>query len=82
MGSYQSPLRKGIKWYRKVATELLFGTSVVNSWLLYNQFTDQRISILDFRDKPVKSLCSTLPARPRTPKHVHTLIKSGPGKKK
>lgn len=31
MASYNSALRKTIKWYRKLAIEVLFGTSVVNS---------------------------------------------------
>ena len=34
--SYSSALRRSSKWYRKVAIELLTGTSVVNVWVLGN----------------------------------------------
>lgn len=30
MASYNTALRKTIKWYRKIAIEILFGTSIVN----------------------------------------------------
>ncbi|CAB3248412.1 unnamed protein product [Arctia plantaginis] len=36
MASYYSVLKRGLKWYRKVVMEFLFGTSVVNDWLIYN----------------------------------------------
>ena len=35
MASYLSPLRKTVKWYRKVAVELLTSTSMVNTHILY-----------------------------------------------
>lgn len=34
---YDSSLRKELKWYRKVAFELIFGCAIVNSWIVYNQ---------------------------------------------
>ena len=36
--SYYSPLRKGKKWWRKLAFELLLGTSISNSWILFNKY--------------------------------------------
>lgn len=36
MSSYSTTLRRTIKWYRKILLELLFGTSIVNAWVLYN----------------------------------------------
>ncbi|KAI4455614.1 piggybac transposable element-derived protein 4 [Holotrichia oblita] len=83
MSSYQSPLRKGVKWYRKVAVELLFGTAVINSWILYNsKFPNNRMPILNFRDNLIKALVSSTPSRPRTSKRIHTLAESGPENKK
>jgi len=36
LSSYSSPVRKSIRWYHKVATEVLLGTSVVNALIVYN----------------------------------------------
>lgn len=38
MASYFLPLRKTIRWFHKVAFELLFNTAIVNSCLLFNHF--------------------------------------------
>lgn len=84
MSSYQSPLRKGLKWYRKVAAELLFGAAITNAWLIYNnKFPDAKMSILDFRTQICKAFAedNEVP-RPRTPKRIHTLTESGPDNKK
>lgn len=56
MSAYSSPLRKTIKWYRKLAIELLLNTCVVNSLVLYKQVTQKNISITDFRMKLVMYL--------------------------
>lgn len=37
MSSYSSPVRRTMRWYHKVAEELLLGTAVVNSWLAYRE---------------------------------------------
>ena len=39
MGSYVTTLRKGVKWYRKLAIELLLGMAVVNAWVAYKEGT-------------------------------------------
>ncbi|KAI8441376.1 hypothetical protein MSG28_014993 [Choristoneura fumiferana] len=36
MSSYYTPLQRGLKWFRKVMMELLFGTALVNSWVVFN----------------------------------------------
>lgn len=83
MASYQSPLRKGVKWYRKVATELILGTAVVNSWILYNiKFPNNRMTILDFRFNLAKAMATLQPPRPRTPKRIHTLVQAGDKKRR
>ncbi|CAH1998284.1 unnamed protein product [Acanthoscelides obtectus] len=52
--SYSSAVRKALKWYRKVAVELLMGTTVVNSLFLYNKVNRKSTSIIKFRE----NLCS------------------------
>ncbi|CAH1960999.1 unnamed protein product [Acanthoscelides obtectus] len=49
--SYCSPLRKGVKWYRKLAFEILLGSAVVNAFILYKTVTKAKISITEFRQK-------------------------------
>lgn len=34
MASYNSALRKTVKWYKKIAIELIFGTCLVNAHFL------------------------------------------------
>ncbi|XP_047345311.1 piggyBac transposable element-derived protein 4-like [Vespa velutina] len=60
MTSYLSPLRKGQKWYKRLAFELLFNTSVINAWIMHNNIINNRISILEFRQKLVKQLTEHL----------------------
>lgn len=35
MASYNSAVRKPLRWYHKVAEHILFGSCVVNAWLIY-----------------------------------------------
>nr|CAH7750024.1 unnamed protein product [Callosobruchus chinensis] len=37
MSSYYTALRKGLKWYRKIGFELIFGSAIVNSHIVYNE---------------------------------------------
>jgi hypothetical protein len=37
MTSYNTVLRRSMRWYRKLAIELLTGTAVVNAWAVFNQ---------------------------------------------
>jgi len=36
LAAYSSPVRKSVRWYHKVAIELLMGTSVVNALVVHN----------------------------------------------
>lgn len=51
MTAYINPLRKTLKWYKKVAFELLLNTSVLNAWILYNIQQQIPISIVEFRKR-------------------------------
>ena len=51
MGAYAPVLRKGIKWYRKLAFELLLGVAVVNAYFIFKKYTAAQIGIREFREK-------------------------------
>ncbi|KAL2717491.1 hypothetical protein V1478_013191 [Vespula squamosa] len=54
------PLRDGQKWYKKLAFELLFNTSVINAWIIHNSVMNNPISIKEFRQKLVTQLTAYL----------------------
>ncbi len=55
--SYYSPMRKTKKWYRKLAIELITGTSVINASVLYNKYYAKNPTKLrHFRESLVFSL--------------------------
>jgi hypothetical protein len=57
LSTYYTCLRKSVKWYRKVAFELVFGTALVNSYLIYKEkYTQGKATILQFRESLVRSL--------------------------
>jgi len=81
MTSYASTLRKGVKWYRKVAFELLLGMSVVNAWVVYKHITQKKIGIRAFRDEltskvlNINELLKPTPVTGCKDKDVHLLLK-------
>jgi len=57
LSAYYTCLRRSIKWYRKVAFELIFGTALVNSYLVYkDNYSTSSMVILKFRESLVRSL--------------------------
>ena len=62
LSSYYTCLRWSIKWYRKVAFELVFGTALVNSYLIYKEnYAASKVTILQFRESLVQSLLLGMP---------------------
>jgi hypothetical protein len=62
LSAYYTCLRRSIKWYHKVAFELIFGTSVVNSYLIYKEnYATGNTTILQFRESLVRSLLLGVP---------------------
>ncbi|XP_072401104.1 uncharacterized protein [Diabrotica undecimpunctata] len=55
-GAYSIPLRKSIKWFRKVGFELIFTTYLANACVLYKLVTENTISITYFKKEVVKHL--------------------------
>lgn len=56
LASYGTALRRSLKWYRKIAIELLLGTAVVNARFLYNLVTSKNIKVNKFREQIVLEL--------------------------
>lgn len=56
LASYNSPVRKSIKWYRKVAMELITNTTVVNAFIAFTKLENKRIDITKFREEIVLGL--------------------------
>lgn len=51
LSSYNSSVRKSIRWYHKVAIELLFGTSIVIALVIYNKIKpNNKLKITQFRE--------------------------------
>ncbi|XP_075228193.1 uncharacterized protein LOC142328371 [Lycorma delicatula] len=74
--SYCSSLRRGEKWYRKVAVESLLGTDVVNALYLYNQLTNGNMQIIAFKELTGINVSAVAP--PQTPvDQPHRLVDVG-----
>lgn len=56
MAAYSNPLRRSLKWYRKVALNVLLKINVVNACVLFKKVARSNISITDFRASLVERL--------------------------
>lgn len=56
--TYGTATRRGVKWYRKVAIELLCNTAVVNAYILYMACVGRKITVTDFREELCVGLLS------------------------
>ncbi|CAH2086353.1 unnamed protein product [Euphydryas editha] len=56
MSSYYTPLKRGLKWFRKVMMELLFGTALVNSWVVFNWKKANKLSKKNFCESVIEGL--------------------------
>lgn len=54
--SYHTPLRRSMKWYKKVAFEVLLNTSVINALILYNKVNNCNMSMTEFRESIILSM--------------------------
>lgn len=84
MAYNSSSLKRSIKWYRKVAFDVLLplSTSVVNALSLYKSVTMNNITITRFKEEIIKPLLfkPTVPSLPVTPTS-HKLVYCGNLKK-
>ncbi|KAL4154119.1 hypothetical protein QTP88_001952 [Uroleucon formosanum] len=74
--SYHSLLRKSMKWYRKVAIEIILSTSVLNAMCLYNKVNKTKIGITEFKEMLVKDMCGVYEETDKE-EVEHKLSKSG-----
>ncbi|CAG5024488.1 unnamed protein product [Parnassius apollo] len=56
MSSYYSSLKRGMKWFRKVMMEILFGTVIINSWVLYNHGKPVQMPKKNFMEAIIEAL--------------------------
>lgn len=54
--AYNTSLRRSLKWYRKLALELLTGMCLVNAYVAHQQIANENMSITKFREEVVKGL--------------------------
>ena len=82
LSSYQSAVHKSVRWYHKVAEEVLLGTAVVNASIFYNQFNARvpgfrSMMISEFRERLIYSLIGIQgpisPVKVARKKNLHTL---------
>lgn len=59
MASYYSCLRKTVKWYRKIAIQLLYGAAIVNAYYIHKTWGSGQMSTLEFREKIIDKLLTT-----------------------
>ncbi|KAL5245800.1 hypothetical protein ACI65C_013168, partial [Semiaphis heraclei] len=57
--SYYNPQRKSLVWYKKVAMELLFGITVVNSMIIFNKQVNKKLTLLSFTESLSRSILCT-----------------------
>lgn len=81
MASYHTPLRKSLKWYRKLAVEFLLGTALVNAHIIYNKLADKKMKIAEFRENVIRTLLTSQcdadenDVRVVKPTKMHTLLR-------
>ena len=85
MTAYYSTLMRGLKWFRKLMMSLLFGTCLVNAWLLHKMKNDDQLTLLSFLESVIQSITNTYftDSTNNEPKKriSHTLIKTDKFKK-
>lgn len=82
--SYSNALRKGVKWYRKLAFEILIGTNTVNALYVYKNLSQENISITTFKEQIIQGLTgmnNALPPPPLEPRNPETHCLEDVGRK-
>ncbi|XP_072398217.1 uncharacterized protein [Diabrotica undecimpunctata] len=83
MWSYSTALRRTVRWYKKIAIEILLGTSIVNAHFIYKEAEQSNISINEFRYAVIEELLKfegshfyepTRPAKVNLNAHVFTKL--------
>lgn len=72
-----NPLRRSVKWYKKVVMDTLLNIAVVNALVLFNQVTKSKMSITTFRKILVENLVNKNDTMPTEVTINHDLVKAG-----
>ncbi|KAG5891260.1 hypothetical protein JTB14_019667 [Gonioctena quinquepunctata] len=56
LSSSSTPVRESLRWYHKIAMELLLKTAMVNAFVLFKKIRSSTINVVEFREK----ICETL----------------------
>lgn len=56
--AYNTPLRRGVKWYRKLAVEIILGSTLINAYVVYCDLTKNKINITKFKQEVLKHTLS------------------------
>ncbi|XP_060878894.1 uncharacterized protein LOC132951162 [Metopolophium dirhodum] len=81
--SYHSPFRRSIKWYRKIAFEILLNSSVLNTLTLFTAVTGNKMGVTEFREYIVQALLTkaNFPMIPTpTEGEMHKIVNSKRGR--
>ncbi|XP_025190912.1 piggyBac transposable element-derived protein 4-like [Melanaphis sacchari] len=79
-GSYHSPLRRSLKWYRKIAFKILLNTSLLNALTLNNSVTGNKIGVTKFRENIAQVLLTKSKILNTNEGESHKLIHSKRGR--
>lgn len=77
LSSYSNPLRRSIKWYKKVVLDTLLNIGVVNSLVLFNKVTNSKMKITAFRTMLAENLVKKNDIMPPEVTMNHDFVKAG-----
>ncbi|EPB69401.1 transposase, IS4 family [Ancylostoma ceylanicum] len=80
MASYCPYARKTTKWYLRMFFHIITQTAVVNAWHLFQEHSQTKMKIVDFKRRIVASILNL--KRPSTPKSRHRLVEDDENGKK
>jgi archaellin len=62
LASYSTPVRKSIRWYHKVMTEILLNTCVISTKILYNmKHSNSKLTVKQFRESLIDKILNLRP---------------------
>ena len=68
MTLYKTALRKGKKWYQKLAISRFSGIAITNAWVVYKKLTGKSMKLKAFKESIVLSLLQIPNLKPYDPK--------------
>jgi len=60
MSAYSSPLRRTLKWYKKLVFKLFLNTAVINALFMFQEVTGKKISVMALRRQLTDALTRRL----------------------